>query len=112
MWSTSRFHRCQGCTSLVNLNSIAHALKNAPRATGLEVDALNELSIYWEAVRQYYSPFDTSPPFGTAEVFDHQMPVRSVYELRESKQPLLAWGNATRCGQNLPRGERFTWRYS
>ena len=50
-----------GCTSQPNLNSIVHALRNAPRSTGLDVDALNQLSIYWEAVRQYYSPFDTSP---------------------------------------------------
>ena len=27
----------------------------APRSTGLDVVALNELSIYWEAVRQYYA---------------------------------------------------------
>ena len=53
-----------GCTSQPNLNSIVHALQSAPRSTGLDVDALNKLSIYWEAVRQYYSPFDTSPPFG------------------------------------------------
>ena len=55
-----------GCTSQPNLNSIVHALQSAPRSTGLDVDALNKLSIYWEAVRQYYSPFDTSPPFGSA----------------------------------------------
>ena len=72
-----------GCTSQPNLNSIVHALKNAPRSTGLDVDALNQLSIYWEAVRQYYSPFDTSPPFGSAEVYEHQMPGGQYTNLRE-----------------------------
>jgi pyruvate carboxylase len=72
-----------GCTSQPNLNSIVHALKNAPRSTGLDVDALNQLSIYWEAVRQYYSPFDTSPPFGSAEVYQHQMPGGQYTNLRE-----------------------------
>ena len=72
-----------GCTSQPNLNSIAHALENAPRSTGLELNALNELSIYWEAVRQYYSPFDTSPPFGSAEVYQHQMPGGQYTNLRE-----------------------------
>ena len=72
-----------GCTSQPNLNSVVHALRNAPRCTGLDVDALNKLSIYWEAVRQYYSPFDTSPPFGSAEVFQHQMPGGQYTNLRE-----------------------------
>ena len=72
-----------GCTSQPNLNSIVHALRNAPRSTGLDVDALNKLSIYWEAVRQFYSPFDTSPPFGSAEVFQHQMPGGQYTNLRE-----------------------------
>ena len=72
-----------GCTSQPNLNSVAHSLRNAPRSTGLDVDALNDLSIYWEAVRQYYAPFDSSPPFGSAEVFQHQMPGGQYTNLRE-----------------------------
>ena len=77
-----------GCTSQPNLNSIAHALRNAPRSTGLDVVALNELSIYWEAVRQYYAPFDSSPPFGSAEVFHHQMPGGQYTNLREQATAL------------------------
>jgi pyruvate carboxylase len=77
-----------GCTSQPNLNSVAHALRNAPRSTGLDVVALNELSIYWEAVRQYYAPFDTSPPFGSAEVFHHQMPGGQYTNLREQATAL------------------------
>ena len=77
-----------GCTSQPNLNSVVHALRNAPRSTGLDVHALNELSIYWEAVRQYYSPFDTSPPFGSAEVFSHQMPGGQYTNLREQATSL------------------------
>ena len=77
-----------GCTSQPNLNSVVHALRDAPRSTGLDVQALNELSIYWEAVRQYYSPFDTSPPFGSAEVFSHQMPGGQYTNLREQATSL------------------------
>ena len=77
-----------GCTSQPNLNSIVHALRNAPRSTGLDVDALNKLSIYWEAVRQFYSPFDTSPPFGSAEVYQHQMPGGQYTNLREQAAAL------------------------
>lgn len=77
-----------GCTSQPNLNSISHSLRDSPRATGLDVDALNELSIYWEAVRQSYSPFDSSPPFGSAEVYQHQMPGGQYTNLREQASAL------------------------
>jgi pyruvate carboxylase len=77
-----------GCTSQPNLNSVVHSLRNAPRSTKLDVDALNQLSIYWEAVRQYYAPFDSSPPFGSAEVFQHQMPGGQYTNLREQASAL------------------------
>ena len=72
-----------GLTSQPNLNSIVYTLQNTPRATGLDLDALNQLSIYWEAVRQYYAPFDSSPKFGSAEVYAHEMPGGQYTNLRE-----------------------------
>ncbi|MEM9158845.1 MAG: pyruvate carboxylase [Verrucomicrobiota bacterium] len=72
-----------GLTSQPNLNSIAAALKGNPRDTKLDVPALNQFSIYWEAVRQYYEPFDTGPKFGSAEVYDHEMPGGQYTNLRE-----------------------------
>ncbi|HAD21638.1 MAG TPA: pyruvate carboxylase, partial [Opitutae bacterium] len=95
-----------GCTSQPNLNSIVHALRNSPRSTGLDVDALNQLSIYWEAVRQYYSPFDTSPPFGSAEVYQHQMPGGQYTNLREQAAALglgKRWTDVVTTYQNCNR---------
>jgi pyruvate carboxylase len=77
-----------GLTSQPNLNSIAYALRFDSRATGLDVDYFNELSIYWEAVRQYYEPFDTSPKFGSAEVYRHEMPGGQYTNLREQATAL------------------------
>lgn len=77
-----------GLTSQPNLNSVAAALKADDRDTGLDVNALNEFSIYWEAVRQFYSPFDTSPKFGSAEVYDHEMPGGQYTNLREQARAL------------------------
>ncbi|MDB2347511.1 hypothetical protein N9V84_06410 [Verrucomicrobiales bacterium] len=51
-----------GGTSQPNLNSIVAALQNTERDTELDLDALNEYSDYWEHVRTFYKPFDTSPP--------------------------------------------------
>jgi len=72
-----------GQTSQPNLNSIVAALARHPRDTGLDQRALNELSIYWEAARQYYGPFDTGPKFGSAEVYEHEMPGGQYTNLRE-----------------------------
>ncbi len=72
-----------GLTSQPNLNSIVHALRGDKRHTGLDLEFLNEISIYWEAVRQFYGPFDTSPKFGSAEVYTHEMPGGQYTNLRE-----------------------------
>lgn len=77
-----------GLTSQPNLNSIVHALRGDKRDTGLDLQFLNELSIYWEAVRQFYEPFDTSPKFGSAEVYTHEMPGGQYTNLREQARAL------------------------
>ena len=77
-----------GLTSQPNLNSIVNALRGDPRDTGLDLQFLNELSIYWEAVRQFYEPFDTSPKFGSAEVYTHEMPGGQYTNLREQARAL------------------------
>ena len=63
-----------GTTSQPNLNSIVAALAHTERDTGLNFDALNRCSDYWETVRTYYTPFDQAPKSGTADVYIHEMP--------------------------------------
>ena len=77
-----------GSTSQPNLNSIVKAFRGHERDTGLEREFLDQLSIYWEAVRQYYGPFDTSPKFGSAEVYRHEMPGGQYTNLREQARAL------------------------
>jgi pyruvate carboxylase len=72
-----------GSTSQPNLNSIVAALHNTPRDSGLDLDALNEFSDYWEHVREFYAPFDTAPKSGTAEVYLHEMPGGQFTNLKE-----------------------------
>ncbi|HYO82350.1 MAG TPA: pyruvate carboxylase, partial [Bryobacteraceae bacterium] len=48
-----------GTTSQPNLNAMAAALANTPRAAGLDPQALNLLESYWADVRTYYAAFDT-----------------------------------------------------
>ncbi|MBV8072506.1 MAG: pyruvate carboxylase, partial [Acidobacteriaceae bacterium] len=63
-----------GTTSQPNLNSIVAALAHTGRDTGLNFDALNRCSDYWETVRTYYTPFDEAPKSGSADVYLHEMP--------------------------------------
>jgi len=77
-----------GLTAQPNLNSIVYALAGSKRDTGLDQEFLDGLSIYWEAVRQYYGPFDTSPKFGSAEVYQHEMPGGQYTNLREQAAAL------------------------
>ncbi|MFC5456337.1 pyruvate carboxylase [Prosthecobacter fluviatilis] len=72
-----------GGTSQPNLNSIVAAMQNTPRDTGLDSEALQEFSDYWAAVRAYYKPFDTAEPYGTAEVYLHEMPGGQYTNLKE-----------------------------
>lgn len=72
-----------GSTSQPNLNSIVAALQFTKRDTGLDLDALNEFADYWEHVRGFYAPFDTSPRAGSAEVYLHEMPGGQFTNLKE-----------------------------
>jgi pyruvate carboxylase len=72
-----------GSTSQPNLNSIAAALQFTKRDTGLDLDALNEFADYWEQVRSFYTPFDTAPRAGSAEVYLHEMPGGQFTNLKE-----------------------------
>jgi len=75
-----------GSTSQPNLNSIVAALEHTPRETFLDLNALNEFSRYWEAVRKFYAPFDSGPRTGSAEVYLHEMPGGQYTNLIEQAQ--------------------------
>jgi len=78
-----------GSTSQPNLNSIVAALQHdRSRATGLDFEALNRASDYWETVRQNYAPFDTAPRSGAADVYMHEMPGGQYTNLREQAEHL------------------------
>lgn len=72
-----------GSTSQPNLNSVCAALSGSDRDPGLDADALNEFSDYWEEVLTFYKPFDSAPRAGTAEVYEHEMPGGQYTNLRE-----------------------------
>src|SRR3984957_13200881 len=72
-----------GGTSQPNLNGIVEALRNTPRDTQLDIEALNECSDYWETVRGYYLAFDSGPKSGSARLYQHEIPGGQYTNLRE-----------------------------
>ncbi|MGC1188445.1 MAG: pyruvate carboxylase [Candidatus Acidiferrales bacterium] len=72
-----------GGTSQPNLNSLVESLRHTARETGLDIEALNECSDYWEVVRKYYAAFDSSPGTGSARIYQHEIPGGQFTNLRE-----------------------------
>lgn len=99
-----------GTTSQPNLNSIVAALNHTDRDTGLNLEALDEADNYWEIVRTYYQPFDSSPKSGTAQVYLHEMPGGQYTNLREQAEAMglgTRWPEIARtyAGVNMAFGD-------
>jgi len=71
-----------GLTSQVNMNSMVAVLQGHEREQPFDLDSLNEYANYWEAVREYYYPFESGLKSGTAEVYDHEIPGGQYSNLR------------------------------
>jgi pyruvate carboxylase len=63
-----------GLTSQPSLNAIVESLRFNPRETGVDPNALIELSRYWEEVRALYAPFEIGLKAPSAEVYAYEMP--------------------------------------
>ncbi len=63
-----------GGTSQVNLNTLVEALRFGPRESQLSSDVLVELSAYWQAVREFYAPFESEPLAAGGDLYEHEMP--------------------------------------
>ena len=77
-----------GLTSQPNLGSIAAALKGGERDPGVDLDALQSLSHYWEGVRHAYAPFEPEIRSGTSDVYNHEMPGGQYTNLREQARAM------------------------
>jgi pyruvate carboxylase len=63
-----------GNTSQATLGTIVEALRHTPRDTGLDIDAIRQISNYWESVRNHYAAFESGMQSPTSEVYLHEMP--------------------------------------
>jgi pyruvate carboxylase len=89
-----------GLTSQPNLGSIVAALAGSERDPGIDLDAMQRLSQYWEGVRRAYAPFEADIRSGTADVYRHEMPGGQYTNLREQARAMgieHRWGEVSKA---------------
>ncbi|UYM03987.1 pyruvate carboxylase [Solicola gregarius] len=72
-----------GTTSQPPLSALVASTNHAPRETGLDLDAINDLEPYWEATRRLYAPFESALPAPTGRVYTHEIPGGQLSNLRQ-----------------------------
>ncbi|TWU08393.1 pyruvate carboxylase [Stieleria varia] len=63
-----------GGTSQVNLNTLVESLRDTPRESDLNTQALTQLATYWQAAREFYLPFESYVLPATGDLYEHEMP--------------------------------------
>ena len=77
-----------GNTSQPCLGSIVSALAGAERDPGLDNNAIQRISFYWEAVRNQYAAFESDLKGPASEVYLHEMPGGQFTNLKEQARSM------------------------
>ncbi len=77
-----------GNTSQPCLGSIVEGLAHTERDTGLDPEAVRQISFYWEAVRTQYAAFESDLKAPASEVYLHEMPGGQFTNLKEQARSL------------------------
>jgi len=77
-----------GTTSQPSIGSLVAALKGDDRDPGLDLDAIQRISLYWEAVREQYAAFESDLRSPASEVYLHEMPGGQFTNLKEQARSL------------------------
>jgi len=90
-----------GLTSQPSLGSLVEALAYTPKAPGLQMPYIRQLSSYWEQARFGYVAFESDIRAGTSEVYLHGMPGGQYTNLREQALGLgieeSRWGEVAKA---------------
>jgi len=77
-----------GNTSQATLGTVVEALRFTERDTGLDPDAIREISNYWEAARGQYAAFESGLQAPASEVYLHEMPGGQFTNLKSQARSL------------------------
>ena len=72
-----------GGTSQPSASTLFYALEHDSRRPDVNIEALTQLSRYWEDVRCYYKDFDNGVVFPDTEVYQHEMPGGQYTNLKQ-----------------------------
>ncbi|NND90326.1 MAG: pyruvate carboxylase [Granulosicoccus sp.] len=95
-----------GNTSQPCLGSIVAALHGSPRDTGLDRDNIEQISFYWEAVRNTYAAFESDMKGPASEVYLHEMPGGQFTNLKEQARSMgldSRWHEVARAYSDVNR---------
>ncbi|MEM8752897.1 MAG: biotin/lipoyl-containing protein, partial [Pseudomonadota bacterium] len=93
-------------TSQPCLGSIAEALRGDDRDTGLDGEAIRDISRYWEGVRPLYTAFESGTISGASEVYLHEMPGGQFTNLKAQARSLgleERWGEIAQTYADVNR---------
>ena len=68
------FDAMSGLTSQPSLNSVVAALENTERDTGINLEDVQKISNYWNAVRPVYAQFESGLKSGSTEIYKFEIP--------------------------------------
>jgi pyruvate carboxylase len=77
-----------GLTSQPNLNAMVDGLRNTERETTVDHEQLRLLAHYWQAVRDFYVPFESDMRASDADLYLHEMPGGQFTNLQEQARAL------------------------
>ncbi|MDZ4817905.1 MAG: pyruvate carboxylase [Planctomycetota bacterium] len=77
-----------GLTSQPNMNAILEGLRNTPRQSAVDANHFRSLAHYWQAVREFYVPFESDMKASDADLYLHEMPGGQFTNLQEQARAL------------------------
>ncbi|WP_281185937.1 pyruvate carboxylase [Staphylococcus schleiferi] len=77
-----------GLTSQPSSNSIYYAMSGFERMIRMDIEGHETLSHYWDAVRPYYSDFESDMKSPHTEIYQHEMPGGQYSNLRQQAKSL------------------------
>ncbi|ARJ51553.1 pyruvate carboxylase [Staphylococcus lutrae] len=77
-----------GLTSQPSSNSLYYAMSGFERRIRMDIEGHESLSHYWDAVRPYYSDFESDMKSPHTEVYQHEMPGGQYSNLRQQAKSL------------------------
>ncbi|MBP2077891.1 pyruvate carboxylase [Oceanobacillus polygoni] len=72
-----------GLTSQPSAQALYHALEGKQRKPQVDIDAYEEISHYWEGIREYYQDFESGMKAPHTEIYFHEMPGGQYSNLKQ-----------------------------